>query len=142
MLRTTVRGRYRQVVRAQGGQPPDVALYNCSVDQEPRDKGGKLYVSLDAGDAAGDVELLKAIDEHIHRAARPAYSPVATMPLLVVKVLAATRFEDEAGDPVPAWPLRRGQAVDVVLRPGAFGEFGYCLLLQRVKPHARAGAAA
>lgn len=138
MLRTTLRGKFRQVVRARDGQPPDVALYNCSVDQEPRLRGDKTYVSLDAGDAVGDVDLLKTIDQHIYRAARPAFSPVATMPLLVVKVLATTRFEDEQGDQAGPWALRRGQAVDVVLRPGAFGEFGYCLLLQRVKPHALA----
>lgn len=138
MLRTTSRGTFRQVVRAQDGQPPEVALYNCAVDQEARERGGKTYVSLDAGDAVGDLDLLKTIDQHIDRAARPAYSPVAAMPLLVVKVLATTRFEDEEGRQAPAWPLRRGQAVDVVLRPGAFGEFGYCLLLHRVKPHARA----
>lgn len=138
MLRTTLRGKFRQVVRAQDGQPPEVALYNCLVDQEPRLRGDKTYLSLDAGDAVGDVDLLNTIDQHICRAAKPAYSPVAAMPLLVVKVLASTRFEDEEGNPAPSWALTRHQAVDVVLRPGAFGDFGYCLLLQRVKPHARA----
>lgn len=135
MLQTTVRGRLRQVAR--DGAPVDVALYNCVVDQEPRQRGDKVYLSLDAGDAVGDTDLLRRVDEHIYRAARPAFSPVA-LPLLTVKVLATTRYEDEAGHAAPSWTPRRGQVVDVVLRPGAFGDFGYCLLLQRVKPHALA----
>lgn len=136
-FRAVQRGRYRQLVHAGSGRPVDVALYGCTVDAAPRERGGKLFVSLDIGDAAGDGDVLKRADDYIQRVARPAYSPVASAPLLLVKMYPLTRFEDEAGVPVAArWPVERGQAVDVVLRPGAFGDFGYCLLLQRIKPHA------
>lgn len=138
MLRAVVRGKFRQLVATDTGQAPEVCLYNCAVDQEPRRRGDKVYVSLDAGDAVGDIEMLKTIDDFICRTAKPAFSPVATLPLLVVKVQPATKYEDELGHPSVSWPMRRGQAVDVVLRPGAFGDFGYCLLLHRVKPHALA----
>lgn len=135
-FRAVQRGRYRQVVHADSGQPVDVALYRCTVDAAPRERGGKMYASLDVADAVGDGDTLTQVDDYICRVARPAYSPVASRPLLVVKLYPLTRFEDEAGRPVAAgWPIQRGQVVDVVLRPGAFGDFGYCLLLHRIKPH-------
>lgn len=136
MFQTVVRGRYRQLARAQGGGPVDVALYRCTVDEPPYTRGDKTYVSLDVGDALGDTDLLRACDDFIWAQARPAYSPVAAMPLLVVKVPPGVAYEDEIGHPAAPWTMTRGQVVDVVVRPGAFGDFGYCLLLQRIKPSA------
>ena len=137
MFRSTTRGRFRQVVLAADGRPLDAALYRCAVDEAPYERGGKTYLALDVGDAGGDMDLLRACDDFICAQARPAYSPVASAPLLVVKVLATTRYEDAAGAASPPWTPRRCQEVDVVLRPGAFGDFGYCLLLGRIKPHAQ-----
>lgn len=117
-----------------------MALYNCVIDDEPRQRGGKTYVSLDIAEAVGDTDVLRACDQFIWSQARPAYSPAASAPLIVAKVLGTTRYENDLGNPAAAWPLRRGQTVDVVLRPGAFGDFGYCLLLHRIKPRANSGS--
>lgn len=139
-FRATTRGRYRQVVNAADGRAPEAALFRCTVDEAPYERGGKTYLPLDVGDAAGDMDVLRAVDAFIASQARPAYSPVASAPLLVVKVLATTRYDDEVGNPAAVpWTPRRGQEVDVLLRPGAFGDFGYCLLLRRIKPHATVG---
>jgi hypothetical protein len=138
-LRAVTRGRFRQLVSAATGATPSVALYNCTVDEPPYERGGKTYVSLDIEDAVGDVDLLREIDAFVDSAAKPAFSPLATASLLIVKVPAhGVRYDAEDGsrDLDGAFQLRRGQAVDVVVRPGAFGAFGYCFLLQRVKPHA------
>lgn len=136
-FRATVRGRFRQIVHADG-QAVEAALYRCAIDEAPYERNGKTYLALDVADAVGDMALLRECDDFICSQARPAYSPVAAAPLLVVKVLPTTRYEDDVGRPAAPWTPRRGQEVDVVLRPGAFGDFGYCLLLQRIKPHGAA----
>lgn len=139
-MQAVARGRFRQLVGPDGG-PVVVKLYGCVVDAEPYVRRGKTYMTLDAGDAVGDTELLRAADDLIFRQARPAFTPVQT-PLLYVKLPPDARHETADGDPAPdPLDLRRGDAVDVCLQPGAFGAFGYCLLLRRVKPHRAARGA-
>lgn len=137
-LRAVARGRLRQVCGV-GGKPVDVELYGCLIARPPWTKANKTYVELDLAAAAGDLDALKEIDDFIDRAAHPQYKPFDKIEArLVVKIPAASvRYEDEVGDRVPGDAvLLTNAVVDVVVRPGAFGDFGYCWLLQRVKPHA------
>lgn len=136
MMRVVTRGRFRQLVGQDGG-PVVVKLYGCAVDAEPYARAGKTYMTLDVGDAVGDLDVLRAVDDLIFRQARPAFTPVQT-PLLYVKLPPGVAWETVEGGPAHEAPtLRRGDLVDVCLHPGAFGAFGYCLLAQRVKPSAR-----
>lgn len=138
-MRAVARGRFRQLVGADGGAVV-LKLYGCIVDAEPYVRGGKTYMTLDVGDALGDTDLLRQVDELIYRQARPAFTPVQT-PLLYVKLPPGVHYETADGGPAFEAPnLRRGDVVDVCLQPGAFGPFGYCLLLRRLKPHAARGA--
>jgi hypothetical protein len=134
--KAVTRGRFRQLVAATTGDPVDVTLYNCVVDKAPHARGGKTYLALDIGDAVGDVDLLRSADAFIHGLARPAFSPLVE-PLLIVKMPEGMSYELEDGSRSleGAYPLARGRAIDVVLRHGAFGDFGYCVLVRRVKPH-------
>ena len=133
MLRAVSRGKFRQVALRNGGHV-DATIYNCVVDKAPYQRGTKTYVVFDLSDAVGDLDLLRHVDDFIRTQATPDYSPLS-LPLLVAKMVNTT-YADADGLPCEPFFLNRGDAVDVVLRPGAFGQFGYCMLLQRVKPHA------
>lgn len=136
-MRVVTRGRLRQLENPRGGGAPEARLYACEVLKPPYDRGGKTYVQLALG--LGDVDVLRRIDDLIHQQARPAFSPLSTAGdglRVVAKLPGTARFEDVAGDPCPRWQLHAGQRVDVVLEPGAFGDFGYCLLVRRIKPTA------
>ena len=129
------RGRFSQIVSAPGA-PVLVKLYGCAVDKPPYVKNGKTYVSLDISEATGQLELLHRVDDLVHRHAKPQFSPVWGM-LLIAKMNIGgvpTKYETAEGDPGPAFPMPKGAAVDVELAPGAFGGFGYCWLVRRVKP--------
>ena len=123
----------RQIVTARG-DPVDIKLYAVTVAKVPYPRNGKTYVGLDVGSALGDVDVLSAVDEFVAKAARPTFSPVQGARVLAKMV--HTKYETDAGAPGFEFPLQEGMLLDVVLRPGAFGEFGYCLLVHRVKPHA------
>lgn len=135
-LRAVVRGKLRQIAGA-GGAPVDVRLYGCRVVKPPHPKNGKTYAWLDWSQAGGDVDALRAVDQFVaHQATGGAagFSPLRDGGVLVVKVPPDMRYEDAAADPTDPWPIEAGVLVDVELRPGAFGGFGYCWLLRRVKP--------
>lgn len=134
-FRAVTRGTFRQVVNASDGTPVDLKLFRCVVDKAPYVRGAKTYVALDLIDALGDLDVLRALDEFIERSVTPEFSPLRP-PLVIVKVPRDVSYEDAEGAPGPPLDLKRGDEIDVMLRPGAFGAFGYCLLLTRVKPHA------
>lgn len=133
MLRAVTRGKFRQVTTSSG-DPVSVKLYRCAVDEPPHDRNGKRYVALDVTEALGDLDLLRKVDAFIDAAAKPDFTPLLG-PVVIVKMPLNATYETEDGDPGPAFMLQRGDAVDVELCPGAFGSFGYCWLMRRVKPH-------
>lgn len=138
-MNVVTRGRYQHLVHSRDRSPIAVRLYNCEVTRAPYAKNGKTYAELDVGSAAGDVDVLRQVDDRIHRACSPAFTPVMGR-RLIVKIPKTLVYEDAAGDTTDAWPIERGAVIDVVLTPGAFGQFGWCLLAQRVKPtRARGG---
>lgn len=132
-LRAVVRGRMRQIASA-GGAPVDVRLYGCRVVKQPHAKNGKTYAWLDWSGARGDLDALRAVDDFVRRHAASGFSPLRDGGVVVVKVPPDMRYEDAAADPCDPWPVEPGVLVDVELRPGAFGDFGYCWLLRRIKP--------
>lgn len=134
MFRSVARGKFRQLVRSDGRQV-DVALYRCVVDKPPYVRGGKTYVALDLIDAMGDMDVLRRVDEYIEKTAFPEFSPFRP-PLLIVKIPTSVTYQDVAGKHATTpFLMKQGDEIDVVVRPGAFGSFGYCWLLTRVKPH-------
>ena len=139
MFKSVARGRLLQVA-GPDGEPVDVRLYACQVIKPPYEAGGKTYAVLDASAAAGDLDRLRALNDFVRAQARPRFSPVRPDGALVVK-LDRPKWETAAGTPGFAFPLDVGSLVDVVLRPGAFGGFGWCLLVHRLKPHALSNSA-
>jgi len=137
-LRTVSRGKLRQLATAGGG-PVEARLYACRVAKAPYDKNGKTYLVLDLAAALGDLDVLRAVDDHVRRVAGARFSPLLDGGAqLVVKVPpgGAVKYENDDGNPAAAWRIEDDAYVDAVVRPGAFGDFGYCWLLHRVKPHA------
>lgn len=132
-MKVVTRGKFRQLVSSQG-TPVLVKLYRCAVHTPPYAKNGKTYASFDISGASGQLEVLRQVDDMVHHHAKPAFSPVWGT-RLVVK-MNDTKFETPLGDPGPRFELAKGSLVDVELSPGAFGDFGYCWLLKRVKPSA------
>ena len=133
-FRAVSRGTFRQLALPDGS-PVEIKLFGCMVDREPYVRNDKTYVALDLIDAVGDLDVLRAVDEFIEHAARPEFSPYRP-PLVIAKMPANVEYATATGEPGSRFDLRRGELVDVLLRPGAFGSFGYCLLVSRVKPHA------
>lgn len=150
MFRASRRGTLSTLLTPDG-RPVEVPAYGCAVVKTEAKAGGKTYVTLDAGAAATQPlaaldtldARLRAVDDAVRErvpGGRLDFSPYALYARggggrLVTKLLAATAYEDVRGDPAPPWPLLPGAAVDVVLRLGNYGAFGYCWLLARVKPH-------
>lgn len=135
MFDIVVRGKLRRLVRR--GRDVDMALYACRVERPPFVKHGKTYMELDLSAAAGDLDGLRAADTAIRAAVNPSFSPVrAETRGVIVKLLKTTSYETDQGNPGPAFVPAQNDLVDVVLTPGAFGQFGYCVLVKRMKPHA------
>lgn len=128
-------GTFRQLaVPGTGGTCPEATLFCCRVVKGQYEKNGKTYAVLSLESAAGDVDMVARIDRFILKHAKPAYTPLAGH-MLTVKLPGDLKYADEASDPCPPWTLEQDAYVDVVVRPGAFGDFGYCFLIQRIKPH-------
>ena len=136
-LRAVTRGRLQHLVVGGGQQPPEARLYGCRVRRAPYEKNGKTYVVLGVQDALGDLDVLHRVDDFVRRQHPGSYSPILLETgAVIAKLTSATKYENEDGDPAAPWHVRQDAAVDVVLRPGAFGSFGYCWLVHRLKPHA------
>lgn len=135
-FKAVARGKYRQLVHATSGTAVDITLFRCRVERPPHAKGDNTYLGLDLSDAVGDLDLLRKVDAFIQTAAQPSFSPVGRV--LIVKVPrrhVSWELDDGSRSLDGAYALVVDQMVDVIIRPGAFGPFGYCLLLQRIKPH-------
>lgn len=136
-LRAVARGKLRQLTTA-GGEPVDVKLYACRVVKEPYDRNGKTYLGLDLSATLGDLDALRQVDDFVAKHASNGYSPLMPGGNLVVKLTASTKYENSDGNPAARWSIAPDAYVDLVLRPGAFGDFGYCWLVHRIKPHVTA----
>lgn len=108
----------------QNGVPVEIALSGCVITRAPYQAGGKWYARFDATAAAGRDEL-RAVDAQIQRLAAPRYSPVRFVGNVVAKIQSLQAMEFP-GDIVP------GQVVDLVVSPGPFGAFGWCLNVKRI----------
>lgn len=140
-MRVVRRGKFSTLVN-RDGTPVIAELYKCVLSNDPHpargDTSGKMYATLDLTFARGaGIGVLHSVSQRIDKEAAPEFSPLRPDKTLVVKFPAggAVRHETrEGGADAPFTPVA-GQAVDVVLRLGAFGSFGYCWLVSRIKPH-------
>lgn len=135
-LKAVSRGKFRQVVDAQTDETPEIKLYRARIAKTVA--ADKPYLTLDLGileTPRSNVQKLMDVDAFIGRLASPRFSPLAAETVIVKVPPKGVRWENENGDPALPWPVELGAVVDVILKPGAFGEFGYCWLLHRIKPH-------
>jgi hypothetical protein len=135
-LKAVQRGKFRQLVDAQTGETPQVKLYRARVTKTVA--ADKPYITLDLGmleDQRSDAAGLADVDAFIHKLAEPRFSPLSAKTVIVKMPPKDVRWENENGDPALPWPVELHAVVDVILKPGAFGEFGYCWLVHRIKPH-------
>lgn len=116
MFKAVKRGRYEQLTTIDG-TPVVARLAGCTV-AKVTESNGKRYATLDASCSTGDRQLLLDVDDFIRTRARPRFSPMRM-------AWACVTTKDEVG-------VEPGSVVDVELTPGAFGSFGWCLLLKRV----------
>lgn len=136
------RGKFSTLVN-RDGSPVTAELYKCVLSNDPHpargDTSGKTYATLDLTFARGaGIGVLQNVSTRITREAAPEFSPLRPDKTLVVKFPAAAgrvRHETREGAADAPFVPVAGQAVDVVLRLGAFGSFGYCWLVSRIKPH-------
>lgn len=130
MLEAVLRGKFHQFK-----VPVTVKLFDCRVVRLK----GSTYLVLDASMADDDAkaELLRAHD-FIQRHSSPEFSPLKyaresdAWDAVVVKMARDVSWETPKG-PTDPWKLSPGDAVDVVVSPGAFGKFGWCLNVKRIK---------
>jgi hypothetical protein len=111
------RGKYEQL--ELDGKPVVARVRGCVVTKVFESQG-KRYATLDMSSAIGDKQLLLDADEFIRARASPRFSPLRfAWTQVTVKIV----INDE---------LRYGSILDVELSPGAFGAFGWCLLLKKI----------
>lgn len=132
------RGRFDTLTLADG-TPVRAELYGCVVTRETRNARNR-FVTLDLTNATPrakqGIDVLRRVDERVRREAAPRFSPLSAADNTVItKAGDDVRFETWDGAFAVPFEFRNGMRVDVVLRLGAFGRFGYCWLLERVKPH-------
>ncbi len=113
------RGKFQQLELAGGGGPVIARVRGCVVSKTSESRG-KRYATLDMSSAVGDKRLLLDVDEFIRARAAPRFSPLRfAWTHVTVKIASG---DDE---------VHRGEILDVDLSPGAFGPFGWCLLLKK-----------
>jgi hypothetical protein len=136
-MRVVRRGKFDTLVN-RNGTAVTAELYKCVLANDPHLSSGKTYATLDLTYARGaGLGVLQNVSHRIDVLAAPEFSPLRPDKTLVVKFPAggATRHETRDGAAAAPFTPVAGQAVDVVLRLGAFGSFGYCWLVSRIKPH-------
>lgn len=124
------RGRFHQITFADKSKVV-AHLTGCVVRKAFTSSDGKKYVKLDMTGAIGDKQLLLAVEERIKEVANPKFSPLRFAWEDVTAKLFGTKWELD-GQPAAEWELREGDVVDMSLSPGAFGPFGWCLLVARI----------
>ncbi len=143
-MQVSRRGKF-STLTTRDGAPLRAEVYACTVLRETTN-GRNRFVTLDLTTARGaGVDVLRRADDVIRREANPGFSPLTRRAGedgggTVIAKLAGddVRFETWDGGFAVPFDLVPGMCVDVELRLGAFGAFGYCWLLERVKPHAAA----
>ncbi|ABU44299.1 hypothetical protein FK949_gp207 [Paramecium bursaria Chlorella virus NYs1] len=124
-LRSVRRGKYEQL--RYDNQPIKLLFENCYIVRGVYDK----YVRLDLSKSSGDRSALLKIHEYIKDVANPNFSPL--------KYAAENRSWDDIVCKISnaEWNpfekhINKGDKVDVVLSPGSFGSFGWCLNIKQV----------
>lgn len=141
MFASAPRGKFRELRLREGGDRVAVRARGCRVVWEPHPAGGggghpagggggepgALYATLDLTPDERALAVLRLADDEIRRLAAPRFTPLRDAGRAVVVKLARGL----------AWPAGAA-AVDVVLSPGPFGAFGYCLTITECHRHSAA----
>ena len=113
-MKVETRGKFRTLVHDDGA--PVTARCRATVHVAPRLSGGKTYATLALG--GGCPPVFGAVDAMIKELVPDlAYSPLLAGGRLLVIKIAPTALAEEAGV---------GETVEVHLKLGNFGSFGYC----------------
>ena len=125
MFRVVRRGRFRTLFRDDG--PVEVRVAG-EVATPPHEVGGKTYLTVTVIDADAAAALAE-VDARVRaEAGGLAFSPLGHGNL-VVKVPRDVRWASADGEP---WDPREGARLELELRLGSFGGFGYCWLARRI----------
>jgi hypothetical protein len=138
-MRAVRRGMFQTLTLADGMTPVRAEVYACTVMRQTTN-GRHRFLTLDMSDAHGDgIDVMRRVDARIRHEAGPRFSPLHDggddFTAIVKLNDAEVRFETWDGGFAVPFDLNEGMCVDVALKLGAFGPFGYCWLLERVKPH-------
>lgn len=129
------RGKFYQFASA-----PHVKVFGAVVVKDMYESAGKRYLKVNLQECTRQSYVrheLTNIDRAIDKAVNPRFSPVRYAEEhdwgeVVLKVLDSCSWEDAAGPAKPFWPVEH-DVVDVVVAPGAFGDFGWCLNVVKIK---------
>jgi hypothetical protein len=134
-MRVQRRGKFLTLTTSSG-QSVRAELYRCVILREPHVSNGKTYATLDLTHAHGPgLAVLTNVDTIIRKHSAPEFSPLMTPQKLVVKLPdQGVHYETHDGNAGYAFELRQGRSVDVMLKLGSFGSFGYCWIVERIKP--------
>jgi hypothetical protein len=127
MFASAPRGKFRELRLRDGGGRVAVRVRGCRVVWAPSARGG--FATLDCSADARGLAVLRLADDEIRRLASPRFTPLRESGRAVVVKLARGL----------AWPAD-AERVDVVLAPGPFGAFGYCLTVDSVDAYPASGA--
>jgi len=126
-LKTVRRGKFEQL--KYDGKAIELYFDNCTVVREIYDNN--KYIRLDLSKTSGDKNALRLIHSYIQKEVNPNFSPLKyafennSWSDIVCKI------SNASWEPFEKY-LSKGQSVDVVLSPGAFGSFGFCLLIKKI----------
>jgi hypothetical protein len=123
-LRSVRRGKFDQL--RYDNNPVELLFENCLVVRGIYDK----YIRLDLSKSHGDRVALLKIHEYIKNAVNPNFSPLKyaenkSWDDIVCKI------SNAYWDPFEKY-LNKGDKVDVVLSPGSFASFGWCLNIKKI----------
>ena len=135
------RGKFMQLATPDGG-PVEVKLFGCVVvsskyssgkDSSGKDSSGKDYAKLDLSAAQGREDLVRVAEFIDATKPKPRFSPLRFgLGNVVVKFGPGTKWETAIAA-ISEFYLEPGSLVDVVVSPGAFGDFGWCVNVKRIK---------
>jgi len=123
-MKPAPRGRFKTLVHDDGS--PVTLVFHGTISVSPRvTAGGKTYTTIIISPEHPEHQLIHTVDTVI-RAYQPniAYSPILSQGRLLVVKIAATALADP--------DLVKGDRVEVHMKLGNYGAFGYCWVASNI----------
>ena len=124
-LRSVRRGKFEQL--RYENNPIELLFENCLIVRGIYDN----YVRLDVSISSGDRGALIKIHDYIKNAVNPNFSPIKYAAENKSWDDVVCKISNAQWEPFEKY-LNKGDKVDVVLSPGSFGKFGWCLNVKKI----------